>query len=190
QKKGLQAFQKEVDARMDKTLTAEQKKDLKERTGPGAGPAAFAALAPPGQLISTTMQIRLKLSTEQQKELTDLQSEVDAKLDGLLDEDQKKQFKEMREGFARGGPPGFGPGRGPGGPPGGPGGGGPGGPPGGPGGVFGQGGPPPFLFAGPPGGSALFRAYRYAPDSPSLAGIELTPGKTVEELDDPKPDNK
>jgi hypothetical protein len=29
---------------------------------------------------------------------------------------------------------------------------------------------------------SLFRAYRYAPDYPGLAGKVLTPGKTLEEL--------
>jgi hypothetical protein len=34
---------------------------------------------------------------------------------------------------------------------------------------------------GPSGGSALFRAYRYGPDFPGLAGKELKPGPTIEE---------
>src|SRR5262249_60477083 len=80
----------------------------------------------------------------------------------LFTDEQSKQFKDMRQGFGRGGPGGFG-----GGPPGGPGRGGPGGPPGG---------------MGPPGGSSLFRAYRYAADYPGLAGKDLKPGKTIEEL--------
>jgi hypothetical protein len=36
---------------------------------------------------------------------------------------------------------------------------------------------------GPPGGSQFFRAYRYAPDYPGLAGKGLTPGETIEELE-------
>jgi hypothetical protein len=32
----------------------------------------------------------------------------------------------------------------------------------------------------------LFRAYRYGPDYPGLAGRKLEPGKTVEELLDSK----
>jgi hypothetical protein len=48
-------------------------------------------------------------------------------------------------------------------------------------GFGGPGGPPGFAF-GPPGGGALFRAYRYPPDYPGLAGRILTPGKTIEEL--------
>jgi hypothetical protein len=86
----------------------------------------------------------------------------------------------MKKDFARGGPPGFGPG-GPGGPR------GPGGPAGGAGG---PGGPPAFLFAGPPGGASLFRAYRYGPEYPGLAGKDLKPGKTIEELEKKEPDKK
>jgi len=37
-------------------------------------------------------------------------------------------------------------------------------------------------FGGPMGGASLFAARRYAPDYPGLAGKDLTPGKTIEEL--------
>jgi hypothetical protein len=44
-------------------------------------------------------------------------------------------------------------------------------------------GPPGgFPGFGPPGGSGLFRAPRYASSYPGLAGRDLTPGKTIEEL--------
>jgi hypothetical protein len=43
-------------------------------------------------------------------------------------------------------------------------------------------GPGGFPGFGRPGGSTLFRAYRYAKDYPGLAGKNLTPGKTIEEL--------
>jgi hypothetical protein len=38
---------------------------------------------------------------------------------------------------------------------------------------------------GPPAGfgNAVFRAYRYAKDYPGLTGKDLTPGKTIEELE-------
>ena len=39
-------------------------------------------------------------------------------------------------------------------------------------------------------GSALFRAYRYAPDYPGLAGKDLTPGQTIEELEAKPPEKK
>jgi len=48
-------------------------------------------------------------------------------------------------------------------------------------GMDGPGGPPPM--DGPPGGpgrgTPIFRAYRYGPDYPGLAGKDLTPGKTL-----------
>jgi hypothetical protein len=174
QKKDLDTFQKEVDGRMDKMLTAEQKDKLKPQggPGPGPGPGGFRAMPQPGQLVPTTTQVTLKLSAEQKGQLTDLQKDVDARLEKLLTDDQKKQFKQFREDFARGGPPG-GRAGGPGPPP--------GAPPGGPGGP--GGGPPAFMFAGPPGGASLFRAYRYGPDYPGLAGKDLKPGPMVEELE-------
>jgi hypothetical protein len=45
----------------------------------------------------------------------------------------------------------------------------------------------PDGFRGP-GAAALFRAYRYAPDFPGLAGKDLTPGKTIEALQSPGPE--
>jgi len=184
QKKDLDAFQKEIDGKLKESLTEAQRKQLDEGTGmppgPGGPPGGFSAPAQPGQLMATTTQIRLKPTTEQKKQLSDLQKAVDAKLDKLLTADQKKQFQEMKKDFARGGPPGAGPG-GPGGP------GGPRGPggPGGPGG-----GPPAFLFAGPPGGASLFRAYRYGTEYAGLAGRDLKPGKTIEELEKKEPEKK
>ncbi|HEV3116834.1 MAG TPA: aryl-sulfate sulfotransferase [Gemmataceae bacterium] len=157
QKKQLEEFQKEVNGKLEKLLTDDQKKQLKQPAG-GAGGRPAGDFAQPGQIMGLTAQIRLKLTAEQRKQLQELQKEADSKLDKLLAEQQKKQFKEMRANFGRGGPGGFGP----------PGGGGPGGP----------GGPP----GGGPSGSSLFRAYRYATNYPALAGKDLTPGKTVEEL--------
>jgi hypothetical protein len=48
------------------------------------------------------------------------------------------------------------------------------------GGGPGRGGP--MMMGMGPGGSSLFRAPRYAPNFPGLAGKDLKPGKTVEEL--------
>jgi hypothetical protein len=166
QKKALDALQKKVDTTLDKALTDEQKKTLRERNVPG--PAGFAAMPAPGQIMSVSTQVALKLTPDLRKQLTELQKEADTTLDKVLTADQTKQLKQMRADFLRGGP--FG------GPP------GPGGPPPGPG------GPPGFPFGGPPGGSAVFRAYKYGPDYPGLAGKELKPGKTVEELQPKEPE--
>jgi hypothetical protein len=160
QKKQVDALQKTVDETLDKTLTDAQKKTLRERST--FGPGFFAAMPAPGQVMSLSTQVALKPTPEQKTQLTDLQKTVDARLDKILADDQKQDFKQMKADVARG--PG-----------------GPGGPPRGPG------GPPPF--GGPPGGAGVFRAYKYATDYPGLAGNDLKPGKTVEELQ-PKEETK
>ena len=131
------------------------------RRGPG-GPGRFGP-SQPGQILSPFLQARLQLTDAQKKQLAALQKEVDSRLEKLLTNDQKKQLKEVREMFSRGGPggfPGFGP-KGPGGP----------------------GGPGGFPGFGPPGGGGVFRTSRYAANYPGLAGRTLTPGATIEELE-------
>jgi Spy/CpxP family protein refolding chaperone len=160
QKKSIAEFQKELDAKLDKLLTEEQKKEFRSPQG---------GSAQPGQIMALAVQIRLKLTDEKRKQLTALQKEADSKLDKTLTEEQKRQFKDLRANAGRGGP------GGPGGAPGGPG----GPPPGGPGGFGARG-----------GGSPLFRAYRFASSFPGLVGKDLTPGKTIEELQAKGPEKK
>jgi hypothetical protein len=117
---------------------------------PGGGPGrGMGPPSPPrpGELLPTMLRRNLKLTAAQTKELDDLQKEVDAKIDKILTDSQKKQLKEMRQRGPRmfGGPGGPPPGGPDGPPPGGPPPDGPGGPP--PGGP--DGGPPPD---GPGGG--------------------------------------
>jgi Spy/CpxP family protein refolding chaperone len=153
QREDLEDLQERVDRKLDKILTDEQKKQLKElHPGGGAGsrpPGGFAgsadeppgrrpagdlgapseggpgAMPQPGEIMPRSVQRQLKLTEKQRKEVEDLQKEVDRKLDDLLTDEQKRLLKQMRGG-------GFGPGGAPGafGPPGGFGGPGPGGPPG------------------------------------------------------------
>jgi hypothetical protein len=109
--------------------------------GPGFGGPGGFRLPPPGVILPPPLQDALQLTEAQKKQLADLQKEVDEKLEKLLTEEQRKQFKELKE-RGPGGP--FVIPIGPGGPPGGPGGGPPGGfpggpPPGGPGGMAGGG---------------------------------------------------
>jgi hypothetical protein len=163
QKKELEGLQKEVDENLAKLLTEEQMKQFKERRGSGA----FGGPFQPGQLMPTSQQITLKLSADQKQQLADLQKNIDGKLDKLFTDEQKKQLKDMKDTFTV---------RGPGGPGGGPGGGG-----------GGPGGPPNF---GPPGGSPVFRVYRFGLDHPGLVGKDLKPGKTVEELQPKEPEKK
>ena len=180
----------------------------KDGKGPGGkGPGGFGP-PQPGELLPSFVQDRLKMSDEQKKQLKDFEDTVAKKLDKILTREQLDEYKDSRPGFGPGfgGPPkagqvipsfvrdklklgddqnkevavlqreadqklekllngdqrkqlkdfaggGFGPG--------------------GPGGPFG---------GGPPGGSSLFRAYRYALNYPAFTGRTLTPGKTVEEM--------
>ena len=155
QKKQLAEAQKTTQTKLDKLLTDEQKKQLRE----GRGGFRFGGGPPqPGQIMSPFQQARLKLSAEQKKQLAALQKEVDGQLDRTLEDDQKKQLKDMRAAFGRFGP-------------------------GGPGGPRGPGGPGGFPGFGPPGGASVFRAHRYGVKYPGLAGKDLKPGKTIEELE-------
>jgi hypothetical protein len=98
--------------------------------GPGGGPGG-PPMSRPGEVIPPMLMGFLKLTDAQKSEMAALQKDVDARLDKILNDEQKSLLKQMSQ---RG--PG-GRGRGPGGPGGGPGGPGgrgglPGGGPGGP----------------------------------------------------------
>ena len=146
QRKKLDEVDKELIAKVEKTLTPEQRKILAE-------PIDFdmSKFPAPGEFLSTYKKGKLKLTDDQSKEMAALQKDVDAKLDKILTDDQRHQIEEQKAhpfGGVQpggGGPSGPGP-RGPGGGPG-----GPGGPPG-PGGPGGPGGPRFGGPGGPPGG--------------------------------------
>lgn len=160
QKADLVALQKAVDARFDKVLTEAQRKQIKSVFAP-AGPPQGNAVASnsdgpqPGKILSAGQQDTLKLSTEQKKRMAEIQKEIDAKLETLLTEEQKKQLQTMRQGPAvvR---------------------------------AAGPGGPGP----GPQGGTPVFRAYRYAVDHPAFAGKKLIPGKPLEDLQSKEAEKK
>ena len=102
QHKTLDEIQKEVDIRLEKLLTADQKKQFAEKpkgTAPGFGPQGRS-----GQLLSSSEQSRLKLTDEQKKDLAALEKEVGEKVDKVLSEQQKKQLKGTP--FMGGPPPG------------------------------------------------------------------------------------
>ena len=87
------------------------KNDKGDKGGPNKGPGAFGP-PPLGQILPVFVQDQLKLTDAQKKELAAMQKDVDAKLEKLLTDDQKKAFKEMKERGPRPGPGGF-PGGGP-----------------------------------------------------------------------------
>jgi hypothetical protein len=106
------------DANNDGTVTKEELASLaaKEESNsrrrsfgfgpPGGGPGGFMMMPPrPGDILPPMMQERLRLSAVQKAELATIQKEVDARLEKILNDDQKKQFEEMRQR----GPGGLGP---------------------------------------------------------------------------------
>jgi spore coat protein CotH len=104
--------------------------------GPGMGGAMMFSMGQPGEVLPGPVQDTLKLSAEQKKQVKELQTDVDGKLEKILTPDQRAQLKNLRSGNPGAvnivggfGLPMGSPG-GPGGRPGGPGGGrgGPGGP--------------------------------------------------------------
>jgi hypothetical protein len=119
-------------------------------------PGGFGPPPQAGQILPTFLQDMLNLSAEQKKQLDKLQKETDKSLAKILTKEQMKELKAMGQGFPPGGPGGFGP----------------------PGGI----GRPGRGGFGGPGGSSLFRSYRYTATYPGLVGRDLTPGKTIEEL--------
>jgi hypothetical protein len=84
--------------------------------GPPGGPGGpMMGFPRPGEILPARLQQALRLTSEQKTQLEDLQKEVDAKLEKILDDAQRTQLKEMRErGPGAFGPPGGG--RRPGGP--------------------------------------------------------------------------
>ncbi|MBM4069614.1 MAG: spore coat protein CotH [Planctomycetes bacterium] len=85
--------------------------------GPGAGPGGPGGfpggppggLPRPGEILPGFLQQQLKLTAEQRKELEKLQKEIEAKLDKLLTEEQRKTLRDMRRRMSGGFPGGPGP---------------------------------------------------------------------------------
>ena len=75
--------------------------------GPGGfgGPGGMGAFRPPqpGQILPPFLADRLELTADQKKDVEALQKDVDARLAKILTEAQKKQLKQMSEGFGPGG---------------------------------------------------------------------------------------
>jgi hypothetical protein len=106
QRKALNALDRDMAVQLDKVLTDAQKKQAA---------AASGGTAPPNQLVPASMRTRLELTAAQERQLAALQKEAEGKLDQILDEEQRKRFKGIRdkgEGPARppmpAGPPGGG----------------------------------------------------------------------------------
>ena len=171
QKKSLDKVQGDVDAKLAKLMTDQQRKKLEQPPAP-PGPGGPGGFRPPrpGEVLPATVAESLELTKDQTEELAALQKQVDADVAKVLTDPQKSRIKELQNPPAGG--PGFGP----------PGLGGPGGGPGGPRGPGGPGGP----GGGPGGPGGFFRSYRYAANYAGLVGKTLTPGKKLEEVARPQ----
>jgi hypothetical protein len=91
----LDEIQKDIDGRLDRLLSAGQKKDSAKSTPGGFG------FSNPGQVMSSSEQNRLKLTDDQRKDIAALQKAVDARFDKVLSEAQKKQIKSVLGTFTR-----------------------------------------------------------------------------------------
>jgi Arylsulfotransferase (ASST) len=208
QQKQLDELQKDIDAHLDKLLTPEQKKQSTEWPSNQTGNGYFPT-PQPGRIMAGPEQTRLKLTDDQKKDVLALQKAVDTSFDKVLNAAQKHQIKTVFAPFVPS-PAGAATGD-----------------PAGPGKIFSPaqqdtlklsaaqrkrlaeiqkeldtrletlltedqksqlqtmqprpaGGP--GRNVPPPGGRPLFRAVRYATNFPGFAGKDLTPGKTLEEL--------
>ncbi len=119
----------------------------------GFGGGGFGVFGPlPGELLPSFVQDQLQLTSDQKKQLQELQKEINAQLEKLLSAEQRRQLQKRRNWR----PGSFG---------------------GGPGVFWGALG---GLCGRRTGG--LFRAFRYPEDYPAFAGKNRQPSKTIEEL--------
>jgi hypothetical protein len=99
QSKQLDAIDKELNAKLEKTLSAEQIKVL-------AGPLDPAALSrtPVGEYLSVFKRDELKLSDAQKQALQAFQREFDPRIAKILTDDQKRQVEDFKKSAAAAGP--------------------------------------------------------------------------------------
>ena len=98
----------------DELAALAAREQTKDRGGPpGFGPPPGGPGGPmmapprPGEVLPPMIQQRLRLTPEQRAQVAELQKEVDARLETILNAEQRTQLKEMRERGPRGfGPPG------------------------------------------------------------------------------------
>ena len=104
----MQKLQGEFEGQFAGVLNDEQKKQFDEfkrqgpRFGPGGAPGGPGGRpgfgTPPGpMMLPPEIQERLKLSEEQRDKLAKLQKEIEEKINGILTEEQKKQYEEMKK---------------------------------------------------------------------------------------------
>src|SRR5262245_39153253 len=99
-----QGLQNEAMDKVEGLLDNTQQTALKDLTGPpfemrvtAFGGGFGGAGSVPGQIMTSAQQDMLRLTPEQKKQIEEVQTEVDGKLDKILTDDQKKQIKDMKE---------------------------------------------------------------------------------------------
>jgi hypothetical protein len=155
----LNDFQNRIGEKLDKILTNEQRQQLREMSRFESG--GFGGFTAPGQIISLSREVMLKLTDEQKQKLAGLQKGVADELDRILTVDQKAQFERIKQDFGRGGSV-----------------------------VSGRGSVPaaapspsstgvssPGTSPLPPGVNPIFRALRYGAHYVGLAGKDLRPAR-------------
>jgi hypothetical protein len=86
-------------AKVEGLLSADQKKTFEEVKAQRPGFGGFGGRGgAPGQVLSSGVQERLKLSEEQKKKVEELQKELDSKINSILTEEQRKQYDEIKKG--------------------------------------------------------------------------------------------
>ena len=103
----MQKLRGEFEGQFAGVLNDDQKTQFEEfkRQGPRpGGPGDRPGFRPPPgpMVLPPEIQQRLKLSEEQRDKLAKLQKELEEKINGILTEEQKKQYEEMKKN-----PPGF-----------------------------------------------------------------------------------
>ena len=179
QKQELTAAEEELASKLDKLLTRDQKRNYKEK------PAGFIDFAPPGQLMAASVQDCLKLTADQKKELAVLQhdaGDILARHSRPTAEEASQRYARVCESICDRSPArrsfrrhavrwrsssgrsswGWRP----------------------------SGWPRPVPGIRSTGSAGMFRALRYSPDYSGLVGKDLTPGKTIEELQQKHPPAK
>jgi len=115
QQKQVSNLETETQAKVEKILTPEQQQQLRQarpqqrpggngrgNRGPVAGKGDRPARAGGVRLLRPGVEEQLHLTSEQQKQVTDLQTEVQSKLDRILTSDQQQQLREFRSQRRRG----------------------------------------------------------------------------------------
>jgi len=87
-------------AKVEGFLNSDQKKTFDEVKAqrPGGFGGFGGRGGAPGQVLSPGLQDRLKLSDEQKKKVEDLQKDLDNKINGILNDEQRKQLDEIKKG--------------------------------------------------------------------------------------------